>query len=85
MVLNLFSFAGPCFTALCVLFCVISLDGGTNTRYKMTNLNFLCVRKFYMSTHKYRLVWATDLSLAAIGTVAGSYSFGDTFFNLSKV
>ena len=33
----------------------------------------------------YRLVWATDLSLAAIGTVAGSYSFGDTFFNLSKV
>ncbi len=32
----------------------------------------------------YRLVWATNLWLAATGTIAGSYSFGILFL-LSKV
>jgi len=51
MVLNLFSFASPCFAISCVFVAkkVICLDGRTFTHYKMT-IFYLCVRKFYMST-----------------------------------
>jgi hypothetical protein len=50
-VLNLFSFASPCFIVICVFDAkkVISLDGRTFTHYKVT-IFYLCVRKFYMST-----------------------------------
>ncbi len=51
-VLNLFSFAGPCFVVICVFGAkkVISLDERTFTHYKMT-IFYLCVRKFYVDTN----------------------------------
>jgi hypothetical protein len=51
--LNLFSFAGPGFTILCVFVAKKGdfLDGRTDTRYKMT-IFYLCVRKFYVDTYK---------------------------------
>ena len=50
-VLNLFSFASPCFAVICVFVAkkMFSLDGRTFTHYKVA-VFYLCVRKFYMST-----------------------------------